>query len=332
MPGDIAATSLARIPAVIDSLAAEAASAGADSELAASLGASRRNTSALAARIRNLAARVETLVREMDFSFLLNRERKLLSVGYDVSTGTLERSCYDLLASEARMAVFAALAKGDVPQETWFRLGRAHLKVGEQCVLGSWTGTLFEYLMPLLWMRSYPNTLLDTSIHGVIEVQKKAAAKGNVPWGVSEAAYGARDEQGCFQYHAFGVPAVALKETRAAKELPRWVAAPYSLFLGLQADPEGALKTLKAMQKHGWSGRYGLYESVEFDGGWESGRPVKSWMAHHQGMALVAVCNVLCGYPFRRWFHADPHVASAELLLHERIPADLAEEAEQRAA
>jgi hypothetical protein len=230
------------------------------------------------------------------------------------------------------MAVFAGLAKGDIPQEAWFRLGRAHVLVEERCVLASWTGTLFEYLMPLLWMRSYPNTLLDNSLREVVAVQKLAATKRGLPWGVSEASYAAQDEQGCYQYYAFGVPAVALKESRRQAELPPWVVAPYALFLALQVDPAAALQELRALSASGWSGRYGLYESIDFAGDRETARPVRSWMAHHQGMALVAVCNVLCGYPFRRWFHAEPSVTAAELLLHERMPRGLEADAEVRAA
>ena len=330
LPSDVAATSLARTSSVIEALAAESESAGAGSN--ASLQAQRSNASSLVERIQDLAARAETLVREMNFGILLNRERKLLSVGYDMTAEALDRSCYDLLASEARMAVFAALAKGDIPQEAWFRLGRAHLLVADQCVLASWTGTLFEYLMPLLWMRSYPNTLLDNSIHGAIEVQKKAAESRDVPWGISEAGYGKRDEQGCYQYHAFGVPALALKQTRPHRDLPHWITAPYAVFLALQVDPPGALEALKSLRESGWHGRYGLYESIDFEAGWQTGCPVRSWMAHHQGMSLVAICNVLNGHPFRRWFHAEPTVAAAELLLHERVPRDLAAEAEEREA
>ncbi len=329
---DVSSTSLARTQAVVESIAEEVIGHGGASDLSSTLRRSGWRASWLMQRVERLAARADALVSEMDFSLLFNRERKLLSVGYDASGETLERSCYDLLASEARMAVFAALAKGDVPQETWFRLGRAHVRVGDQCVLGSWTGTLFEYLMPLLWMRSYPNTLLDNSAYAAVQVQKKAAAKLGVPWGVSEAAYAACDEQGCYQYHAFGVPALALKETRALGKLPAWVSAPYALFLALQVDPKAALKELKELKQRGWSGRYGLYESIDFSGDRATGRPVMSWMAHHQGMSLVAACNVLAGYPFRRWFHAEPSVAAAELLLHERVPRQLALEAEERAA
>jgi hypothetical protein len=326
LPADIQATSLSRTASVLESLSVEADGAKSALELR------RRNAVSLVSRIHDLAARVDSLVRAMDFGVLLNRDRKLLSVGYDVETETLDRSCYDLLASEARMAVFGALAKGDIPQEAWFRLGRAHLNVADRCVLASWTGTLFEYLMPLLWMRSFPDTLLDNSVRGVIEVQMRAAERRNVPWGISEAAYSRCDEQGCYQYYAFGVPALALKETRPGGDFPHWVTAPYAVYLALQVDPADAIQGLKALCEKGWTGRYGLYESIDFSGGWETGRPVRSWMAHHQGMALAAVCNVLCGHPFRRWFHAEPAVAAAELVLHERMPRGLMEEAETRAA
>jgi len=331
---DAGSTSLARTPAVAKALAEEADCCGAGPELIAMLRRCNREAAALVRRIQDLAVRADALVREMDFGFLLNRERKLLAVGYDVAAQRPTSSCYDLLASEARTAVFVALAKGDIPQESWLRLGRAHFRVDDRCVLASWTGTLFEYLMPLLWMRSYPNTLIHRSARAAVEIQRQSAARKGVPWGVSEAAYGARDAQGQYQYHAFGLPALALCQTRPPERLPRWVVAPYASFLALQIDLGAALKNLEKIRKHGWTGRYGFYESVEFDGssGSETGRPVRSWMAHHQAMALIAICNVLNGHPFRRWFHAEPSVAAAELLLHERSQPELALEAERRAA
>ena len=181
----------------------------------------------------------------MDFGLLFDRQRKLLTVGYNVETGQSARSCYDLLASEARMAAFVAVAKGDVPQESWFRLGRAHVLYRNECVLASWTGTLFEYLMPLLWMRSYPNTILDKSALAAVSAQRKAAHEQGAPWGVSEAAYGLRDERGFYQYHAFGLPGLALRESRAVEGSAAWTAAPYASFLALSVEPAAAVANLR---------------------------------------------------------------------------------------
>jgi hypothetical protein len=216
-----------------------------------------------------------------------------------------------------------AVAKGDVPQESWFRLGRGHVLYQSESVLVSWTGTLFEYLMPLLWMRSFANTILDKIALAAVNAQRKAAHDRGTPWGVSEAAYSLRDERGFYQYNAFGLPGLALREARAVEGSAAWTAAPYASFLAISVEPAASVANLRLMQESGWNSTYGFYDSVEFDGPLATGRPVRTWMAHHQGMSLLAICNALHGSAFVRWFHAEPSVAAIELLLHERVPRSM---------
>jgi len=277
--------------------------------------ARRGLTSEMQAELNEIAAAAEAFVREMDFRFLYHRRKKVLSIGYDVAAARLEPSYYDLLASEARIAIFVAIAKGDIPQEAWFHLGRAHTLARGERVLLSWTGTMFEYLMPALWMHHYGGTITRQTIEAVVRVQRGHGASKGVPWGISESA--------CTNgYAPFGVPALALKR----KQDEALVIAPYASFLALLVNPSAALKNLRHMQEFGWTGRYGFYESVEYTRG--GAEVVHSWMAHHEGMALLAICNLLFDNPMQRYFHAEPQVLATELLLHERLPAAAAAEAE----
>jgi hypothetical protein len=235
-------------------------------------------------------------------------------------------SCYDLLASEARMANFVATAKGDIPQDAWFHLGRAHTRLHNQNVLFSWTGTMFEYLMPTLWTRLYPDTVLERSARAAVEAQKAAAAMRRVPWGVSEAAYNAVDANGNYQYQAFGLRGLGLKYTLS----DAIVIAPYASALAMATHPREAIDNLRRMASMEWTGAYGFYESADYthcppD---EPCTLVRCWMTHHQGMILLAICNLLCGSPFVRWFHSEPQVVATELLLHEKAPSLLVVERE----
>src|SRR5581483_6389192 len=161
-----------------------------------------------------------------------DQRRKLLSVGYDVAAQQLSKSCYDLLASEARTATFVAVARNQAAQETWFRLGRQHTLCEGEIAPISWTGTMFEYLMPVLWMKSHPNTLLDRAVRSAVRAQQSYARRHRVPWGISEAAYSATDADGNYQYAAFGVPGLALNVSRAGS----LVISPYSSCLALLVD------------------------------------------------------------------------------------------------
>jgi hypothetical protein len=244
----------------------------------------------------------------------------LLSIGYDAAAGQLNNSCYDLLASEARTATFIAVAKNEATQECWFRLGRQHTVCEKEKVLISWTGTMFEYLMPAIWLRSHPNTLLDRAAQAAVRVQQAYGASRGVPWGISEAAYSKTDEQGIYQYAAFGVPGLALNVSRAGS----LVVSPYSSCLALIIDPATAVENLLRMADKKWLATYGFYESADYTGSLGRGflprryKLVRCWMAHHQGMSLAAICNVLRESPFQRWFHADRLVQASELILQER--------------
>jgi cyclic beta-1,2-glucan synthetase len=275
----------------------------------------------VANRLIQLAEDADLLVHEMDFRFLYNRKRKMLSVGYDVEQNELVESCYDLLASEARSAVFVAIAKGDIPQNSWFQLGRVHTRYAGRNVLLSWTGTMFEYLMPMLWMRAYPGTLLENSMGGAVASQRRVTEKLNIPWGISEGACNVKNDVGHFEYHAFGVRALALKPDTVR----RLVITPYAAFLALNVDPAGAVRNLRDMQERDWVGPLGFYESADFGqprrGEPANGVVVRSWMAHHQGMSLLSVANLLSNAIFQRLFHREVMVASTERILHERKPS-----------
>lgn len=290
------------------------------------LEASLQRATELSERLHRLAAEAGDLLNNMDFRFLYDRKRKLLRIGYDIEARQLANSSYDLLGSEARTATFIAIAKGDVGQEAWFHLGRARTVEQGEVALVSWSGTMFEYLMPLLWMRSHSGTLLHQGMLAAVTCQQKYARKRHIPWGISETAFSAQDEKGIYQYAPFGIPGLAINPD-ASIDL---VVAPYSSFLALLVDPFSATRNLTAMREKGWFGRYGFYESVDYSNARTSGMPdyklIRCWMAHHQGMSLLAVCNLLTQSPLQRWFHQEPRVMATELLLHEKIPFAVPEE------
>jgi hypothetical protein len=275
-----------------------------------------------AAGLEEIADTADRLVNEMDFGFLYNPRKKVASVGFDVAAGRLEPSTYDLLASESRIASFVSIAKSDIPQESWFHLGRKHTLSRGQRVLMSWTGTMFEYLMPALWMKHYPRTIMQDSMQAAVRLQRRYARSKGVPWGISESGCADLD-CGQFGYSAFGLPGLAMKRMDAS----RLVISPYSSFLALLVDPRAAIKNLRRMSKLGWTGRYGFYEAVDYSGGQVF--TIQSWMAHHQGMILLSVCNVLFDNPFQRYFHAEPYVLATELLLHERVPTAVTADVDQ---
>ncbi len=285
---------------------------------------------AVATRLTALAARATALVDGMDFGFLFDRQRRLFAIGYRLQDaegpGRLDTSYYDLLASEARLASFVAIAKGDLPQSHWFHLGRPLTSVHGAPALLSWSATMFEYLMPLLVMRSYPDTLLDESCRLALRRQVEYARHLGVPWGISESAFAAVDRHGTYQYKAFGVPGLGLMRG-LGDEL---VVAPYATALGALVDPPAATANLRALERAGARGEFGFFESVDYvprDGDHERSDPtpmagtiVRAYMSHHQGMVLVALANVLRHDVMVRRFHRDPRVKATELLLQERIP------------
>jgi cyclic beta-1,2-glucan synthetase len=272
--------------------------------------------------VKDLGVAIRTAVEfgdDMDFAPLLDERRRLLSVGFSIDPEERNAACYDLLASEARTAVFVAIAKEDIPQETWFLLGRGHTLAQGHPVLLSWTGTMFEYLMPALWMCSHPNTLLERSNATVVQSQQAYAASLGVPWGISECAYAERNEDGHYGYHAFGVPDLALRKP----EFKALVISPYSTFLSLSIDPGNSLLNLRRMLDLGWFGAYGFYDAADYSSvrrrlGRRRPQLVRCWMAHHQGMSMLAIANFLCDNIVQRWFHKDGRVQATELLLHEK--------------
>ena len=269
--------------------------------------------------LQSLAAEAGKLAEQMEFGFLWSRQRKLMSIGFETEKDQIHSACYDLLASESRLGTFVAVAKDEIPSETWFLLARAHTTDRGRPVLISWTGTMFEYLMPTLWMRSYPGTLLDRSHRSAVLSHQEFTAPKRVPWGISECAYAERNADDNYRYHAFGVPQLAIFRG----DVDALVISPYSTFLALNVLPTAALQNLRRMHQDGWFGSYGFYEAADFSSSqsrsWRHNPElVRCWMAHHQGMTLPALANVLADGIVQTWFHSHPRVQATELLLHER--------------
>jgi cyclic beta-1,2-glucan synthetase len=291
-------------------------------QLQALLPDARTHVARLVEDLRKIAHQSSTLADEMGFEFLLSPTRGLLSIGYDVEKEQLHTACYDLLASESRIALFAAIAKDDVPQESWFQLGRAHAIDQGVAALLSWTGTMFEYLMPTIWMRIYPNTLLERSVTAAVQAQRAYADDLGIPWGISECACFALDDCGNYQYHAFGVPQLAIHKV----ETDGPVVSPYSTFMALMVDSAGALRNLRKLEHKHALGAYGFYEALDFNPARTRSRLrrfelVRCWMVHHQGMSLLSVGNFLHQEVVQRWFHSHPRVQATELLLQEKPSA-----------
>lgn len=274
----------------------------------------------ISARLAKISATCRRLFDEMDFTFLLDGERKVFTVGFNVTEGRCDNSFYDLLASEARLASFIAIAKGDVAQEHWFRMGRQLTSVDGGRALISWTGTMFEYLMPLLVMRDYRETLLGETYQAMVNRQIEYGAERGVPWGISESAYAARDLQMNYQYGPFGVPGLGLKRGL----IEDVVVSPYSTILAAQVKPAEAIENLRALEREGALSRYGFYEALDYTPErvkkGERCTLVRAYMAHHQGMGLVALDNLLNPKRMQDRFHSDPIVQATELLLQERVP------------
>ncbi|MES2298712.1 MAG: glucoamylase family protein [Pseudomonadota bacterium] len=271
------------------------------------------------ADIAQLALHARAFAR-MEFEFLYNPTTKLLAIGYNVGDKRLDASYYDLLASEIRLCSFVAIAQGQLPQEHWFALGRQLCVVGGEQVLLSWSGSMFEYLMPLLVMPVYPSTLLEQTCRAVIKVQIDYGRRRGVPWGVSESGYNTVDASLNYQYRAFGVPGLGLKRG-LGDDL---VVAPYAAMLALMVEPQAACRNLQDMARQGFMGEYGFYEAIDYT---QARLPrghafavVRSFMAHHQGMGLLALSYLLHGRPMQRRFEADPLFQSALLMLQERVP------------
>jgi len=275
------------------------------------------------ASLKSLEAAARSTALSMEFDFLLDPDRLLLSIGYQVSVGALDPSCYDLLASEARLASFLAIAKGDIPARHWFRLGRTVTPVGNGAALISWSGSMFEYLMPSIVMRAPTGSLLEQSNRLIVRRQIEYGATMRAPWGVSESAYNARDLESTYQYSNFGVPGLGLKRGLADNA----VVAPYATALASMVDPQSAARNFERLEAIGARGRYGFYEALDFtrarvpDG--ERVAIVRAFMAHHQGMTITAIADALLDGVMRNRFHAEPIVQATELLLQERVPREV---------
>ena len=279
---------------------------------------------ALMRRLEAVAQDADAMVQAMDFGFLFDPTRQLFSLGYRSADDSLDPGRYDLLASEARILSFVAIAKGDVPVSHWFSLGRPLTPAGNDSALLSWSGSMFEYLMPALLMRTPVGSLLEQTCRLIVSRQIDYGAERGVPWGVSESGYYMRDVAMTYQYSNFGVPGVGLRRG-LGDDL---VIAPYATALAAMIDPVAAVKNFGVLRSAGASGAYGFYEALDYTPArLPAGRPfaiVRSYMAHHQGMALVAIANALDDGVMRARFHAEPMVRATELLLQERTPRDVA--------
>jgi len=269
--------------------------------------------------IHRLAARAAEFAAP-DLEFLYDRERDLFHIGFNVDDHRRDAGYYDLLASEARLGIFVAIAQGQVPQKAWFSLGRLLTQAGGSPVLLSWSGSMFEYLMPSLVMPDYPRSLLENTVRAAVSRQIDYGYERDVPWGISECGYHLTDAAQNYQYRAFGVPGMGLQRG-LSQEL---VIAPYASALGLLVAPNAAAENLRRMAEQGWLADFGFYEAIDYTNTrLAPGQPfavVRSFMAHHQGMTLLAIGHVLLDRPMQRRFQSDAQVQSALLLLQERVP------------
>ncbi|WP_419823103.1 GH36-type glycosyl hydrolase domain-containing protein [Anoxybacterium hadale] len=284
---------------------------------------SNRFSQSFLQRYQSLIHRIETLSSEISFRPLYNDSRQLFSIGYNVDEKKLTNSYYDLLASEARQASYIAIARGEVPPKHWFMLGRLLTVVDHYKGLVSWSGTMFEYLMPLLVMKSYRNTLLDETYSFVVKSQQKYGKVRNMPWGVSESSFHSLDINLDYQYKAIGVPWLGLKRGLIEDA----VTSPYSTFMALMVNPADAFKNIKYLKAEGLEGPYGFYEAADYTPervNFQAKKVIiKSFMAHHEGMSLLALNNYLNENIMQTRFSSDPSVKAARLLLHEKVPVDI---------
>jgi cyclic beta-1,2-glucan synthetase len=269
--------------------------------------------------IENLAQTCQEL-SDVEWDFLYNKSNNLFAIGYNVQEHHIDASYYDLLASEARLAIFIGIAQGKLPEESWFALGRLLTNVNGEPILLSWSGSMFEYLMPLLVMPTFENTLLDQTYKSAVNWQIEYGKQVGLPWGISESGYNMINANSNYQYRAFGAPGLGLK--RGLEEDA--VIAPYASVLGLMIAPEKACENMEQLQQKGFEGRYGLYEAIDYTPSrMQRGQThaiIYSFMAHHQGMSLLSLAYLLLDQPMQKLFEAEPQFKAALLLLQERIP------------
>lgn len=270
---------------------------------------------------RRLSLTAEAMFRDMNFDFLFDSRRQVFHIGYNVEAGKLDDNHYDLLASESRLASLLAIAKGDVPLSHWLHLARPLTRLDGRWALLSWSGTMFEYLMPLLWTGNTEETLLGESCSTAVHHQINYARDNGVPWGISESSYYAFDASMNYQYRAFGAPRLGFK--RGLRD--DLVVSPYASLLALSVSPREVMRNLDRLVELKMLGLYGFFEAVDFTPSRLGGRRheiVRSYMAHHQGMILFALCNALSSDTMIHRFHADRWVRSTDLLLYEQMPVE----------
>jgi len=330
VPSDDVAFWLQQLTAQCDDLVAEATWWDGDvvgtvsipslTQLAMETGSVRGERARSQIRMLEDAAALAANFAVMDQAFMYDEHRRLFSIGYDLERHALDVSFYDLLASESRLTTFVAIAQGQVPQASWFSLGRLLTTAEGLPVLLSWTGSMFEYLMPVLVMPTYEGSLLDETMRNAVARQIEYGKQRGVPWGVSESGYNAVDANMTYQYRAFGVPGLGLKRG-LGDDL---VVAPYATVLALMVSPAAATTNLWRLSDAGMAGRYGLYEAVDYTPSrlrpGQDAAIVQSYMSHHQGMSLLAIGHALLDQPMRRRFESDPNVTATSLLLQERVP------------
>jgi len=285
----------------------------------ASITEASRRAKELVLTIEQLALKCLELAN-IEYDFLFDRSQNLLSIGYNVEDHRRDNSYYDLLASEARLTTFVGIAQGKLPQESWFALGRQLTSQGSNPVLLSWSGSMFEYLMPLLVMPTYDNTLIDQTYKAVIQKQIEYGKKRNVPWGVSESGYNMVDANLNYQYKAFGIPGIGFKRG-LGEDL---VISPYSSVMSLMVAPDDAYDNLMLLKEEGYEGKYGFYEAIDYTAirlqRKQKRALIQSFMVHHQGMSFLSLSYLLLNRPMQQRFESEVHLKSALLLLQERIP------------
>ncbi|OPJ63563.1 N,N'-diacetylchitobiose phosphorylase [Clostridium oryzae] len=292
-------------------------------ELAKLMTLSLENLKEHKSKTENVIERLKQFVQNTDFTVLFDNSRELFSIGYDIEKDMINNCYYDMMASEARLASFIAIAKGDIAQSHWFKLSRAMTVIGKNKGLVSWSGTMFEYFMPILVMKNYEDSLLNETYKSVVEGQKRYCGARGVPWGVSEAAFYTFDASRNYQYKAFGIPGIGLKRGLSSE----LVISPYSTVITLQVALEDAIKNIKRLLVEGMEGKYGFYESIDFTKDRLPKRSskviVKCYMIHHQGMSLMALDNAINKNSLVNNFHEIPEVKATELLLQEKVPQNI---------
>ena len=257
---------------------------------------------------------------DMEWDFLYDKSSHLFSIGYNVQEHRIDASYYDLLASEIRLCIFVCIAQGKLPEESWFALGRLLTSMDGNPILLSWSGSMFEYLMPLMVMPTYENTLIDQSYKAAVHCQIIYGKRTDLPWGISESGFNMINASSHYQYRAFGVPGLGLKRGLAEDT----VIAPYASVMALMVAPEKAYENLELLNKKGLMGRYGFYEAIDYTPSrlqrGQSSAIVYSFMAHHHGMSLLSLAYLLQDKPMQKLFESEPQFKATLLLLQERIP------------